>query len=419
MNVKHLAIYYPSLEYFGGIESVVIQQLRIFVAAGYQCHVITDTPIVRCAGEIAANSIVIEQSAQRAAEWQRVIAQHGIEVVLINGAAFPSAASDVEAIHAVGAKVVLTIHFSFPSPMIFNEAWNCYKLNREIGYACDAVVTVSSTDAKWWKALGCNAHYVQNPFVTPEVQETKIVKKNVVVWVGREAPQKKIYEAFRIIAEVKKDIPDVVLRIVGPSNDYAGALRELDIERNVQFYPNEKNVGQHYAAAKVHLLTSITESFCLVIAEAKAYAIPTVMYSIPFLELVKDGRGIIEVEQRDATAAACEIIKMMRNDGYRQQLGLEAKKTLADFNDQALLAGWAHVFDQLSVTMDSSTKCDACDMYIRQIYDAWEYQRSNNQYKIDFFEELDKMTGGHGRSLARFFMQYIVGPLRTIKNKIK
>lgn len=421
MKFQNIAIYYPTLEFIGGIESVIIQQLGIFKNAGYKCHIITDVPIVRCVDTVSVNKIIVAQGAQRSINLQRAIETNGIEVILINGAAFPSTASDIQAIHKVGAKVILTIHFSFPSPIIFNDAWSCYKINREIGQMCDAVVTVSRADAKWWRALGCNTFYVQNPFeISAKSSESKS-RENVIVWVGREVEQKQMHEAFKIVSEIKWKIPDVVLRVVGPklSVSTKNILQQLDIEKNVQFYPNEKNVGQHYAVAKVHLLTSITESFCLVITEAKSHAIPTVMYSIPFLELVRDGKGIVEVEQHDAKAAASEIMKLLRDENYRLDLGQQAISSLNNFNDEAVLAGWENVFSNIENPGESICGSDEFNMYIEQIFDAWEYQRSKNQFKIDFFEELSKMTHNDGSRLVNGFMRFVINPLKYIKGKMR
>lgn len=418
---QNIAIYYPTLEFFGGIESVIIQQLKIFRTAGYKCHIITDVPIVRCIDVVSVDKIVIAQGEQRSINLQRAIETTGIEVILINGAAFHSTASDIQAIHKAGAKVVLTIHFSFPSPIIFNDAWGGYKINREIGQVCDAVVTVSKADAKWWRALGCNAFYVQNPFETSAKSSESESRENVIVWVGREVEQKQMHEAFKIVSEIKKEIPDVVLRIVGPalSTSTMNTLQQLDIEKNVQFYYNEKNVSQHYAAAKVHLLTSITESFCLVITEAKSHAIPSVMYSIPFLELVRDGRGIVEVEQHNAKAAALEITKLLRDENYRLELGKQAIGSLDFFNDETVIAGWENVFANLKNPDESIHESDEFNMYIEQIFDAWEYQRTKNQFKIIFFEELSKITRNDGSRLVDGFMRFVIKPLKYIKGKMR
>lgn len=421
-NYKNIAIYYPSLEYFGGIESVIIQQLKIFSNAGFKCYMITDIPISRCKDQIYVDKIVIAQDPKRNENFQRELKNNNIDVVLMNGAAFPSTSSDICAIHNAGAKVVLTIHFSFPSPIIFNEAWDCYKINREIGLKCDAVVTVSKADAKWWKALGCNAFYVQNPFNVKTETHKEKPNNDIIVWVGRAVESKQMYEAFKIISYVKSKIPDIVLRMIGPdiTPSIKKILKKLNIESNVQFYPNEKNVGQHYAAAKVHLLTSITESFCLVIAEAKSYSIPTVMYSIPFLELARDGKGIIEVEQRDSTSAAAEIIKLLNDDTYRTKLGNNAKETLKDFNDDSVISGWHTVFKNLeNNTRNTELDHDECDIFIKQIFDAWEYQRCKNQFKIDFFKEFDKITHNKGRNIINVFMHFIVKPIKYIKRKIR
>ena len=80
---------------------------------------------------------------------------------------------------------------------------------------------------------------------------------------------------------------------------------------------------------KKHLfcvMTSLCESFSMVLAESKGYGVPTVMYELPNLELTQGLRGIISVPQDDILALANGIILLFTDREKRIQMGKGCSK---------------------------------------------------------------------------------------------
>lgn len=423
--MKSVALYYPSLEHSGGIERVVIELCRIFLEKGYSCVLFTDVQPQFYKENIVVDCIVLPQEAvERRTCWLSNIKECKIQYVITNGGFGESNGKEIDYIHEAGAKVINTIHFSFPSPILFNEAWRSFANAKEIGCKCDAVATVNSIDSLWWRSLGCNAHPVQNPFRYYAHEMNKSEKEeHTIVWVGRGGPPKKPLEALQIIATVACEVPDVKLYMVGIEDGgkaYRKTINKLGIANNVEIVPPTSEIGKYYQKASIHLLTSITESFCLVLAEAKSYHMPTVMYDIPFLELIEDGKGVLIERQGNIDGMAKRIVHLLRHPAEARRLGEEAFTTLERFNDDEVVACWQSIFDSLDkgekYTSDFSNPYETI---VREIYSAWMNHCQDNMWKIDFFDNIERATGRSSKGMIEGFINGIIEPLKKIKRKMR
>lgn len=418
-----IALYYPSLEHSGGIERVVVELCRIFKEKSYPCVLYTDVEPHFYRNRINVECISLPSDiVKRQNDWTQTIHDHKIQYVITNGGFGVPELQDIKFIHDAGAKVINTIHFSFPSPILFNEAWESYSNVLKIGQECDAVATVNKLDAIWWQALGCNAFPVRNPFTYYDHSNTtKDYTSQTLIWVGRGAPPKKPVEALEIVAEIAKQVPDVKLLMVGVENGaFYKDIKKLDIEKNIEIIPPTNEIGKYYERASIHLLTSVTESFCLVVAEAKSYKIPTVMYNVPFIELVEDGKGVIIHEQSDIKGMAKSIVELFHNPERIKQMGEDAYETLADFNDDEVVARWQMIFDSLQRGEHCRTDVrNANDIIVREIYSAWMNHCQQNIWKIEFFDNIERATGHSVKAMIDTFTNAIINPLKNIKRKFR
>lgn len=424
-SMKSLALYYPSLEHSGGIERVVIELCRIFHAHEYSCILITDVVVSFYANRISVETVLLPKNKDaRHNSWIKTLSEHKIQYVITNGGFGSSWHDDIQSIHNAGAKIINTVHFSFPSPMLFNEAWRSYQDVLEISLACDALATVSKIDAYWWRALGCNAHHVQNPFTYYEHGASKIDYTNhTMIWVGRGAPQKKPLEAIKVIKKVVRAIPDAQLIMVGLEDGgrrFKRLISEWGLKEHVNIVEPTCEIGKYYQQASLHLLTSITESFCLVIAEAKSYKMPTVMYEIPFLELIEDQKGVYAVKQGDSDAAARCIVELFSDPERLRQEGEEAYTTLAHFNDEEVIQKWEKIFQEIERGERIKPNLDnPYETIIREIYSAWMNHCEQNIWKIELFDNIERATGKSAKGTIECVTNRIITPLKNFKRKIK
>lgn len=417
-----VAIFYKSLEFMGGIERVIIELVSIFNNKGINCYIFTETAIKVLSDKIDRNKSFLISSIpeKREEEWHKYITELNIKFLIIHHAFHPYAKADINTFHRHNAFVILNIHFSFPSPILFNEAYESYRKNKEIGEACDAVATVSEIDSYWWRSLNCNAYHVQNPFVPKETINNITKEPYTLIWIGRQVEQKQPLEALKALHHIVKEIPDVKLIMVGgggKTKQLSKIVKDLGIENNIEFYSERSDIGDLYSRASLLMLTSITESFCLVLAEAKAYGIPAIMYEIPFLELVQGkNNGTIQVERLNNKALAAAAIDMLKDRDKLESLSKDAIEYVKRFNPDNVLNSWLKIFKTIeNKDSDSDAIIKENKIYniiIREIYWAWNYHADKNSWKWDFFDNFERYT----KHSLKNFTKNIINIAKRIKN---
>lgn len=422
---SNIAIFFRSLEYMGGIERVIVQLASIFNNAKYNIILLTDTEICKLKDNIEVQRRTISTvKEQRFNQWKEIINENDIKYVIIHDATHPFVKDDINVIHENNAKVILNIHFSFPSPILFNEAYNSYKINKDIGELCDAVATVSKIDSYWWKGLNCNAFHVQNPFVRNKKGVHFKKGGNTLIWIGRHVESKQLEEAIYTFKLIKDKIDNVRLLIVGGSGETKKTkklTKKLGIYNNIEFIAERADISDLYQRASLHLLTSITESFCLVIAEAKSFGIPTVMYEIPFLELVQgENNGLIQTPRFDRKKLAEATINLLKDKNKLEYYSKQAYESLEHFNDENVLRSWETIFVTLE-NKGGKREVEENEKYyqiiIKELYDAWNYHSQKNVWKIDFFDNIERFIGFSMKTAINKFMLGIIAPIKRIKNK--
>ena len=198
---------------------------------------------------------------------------------------------------------------------------------------------------------------------------------------------------------------------------YAKMARRLGIADKVDFLAARDDLSDLWAEADLHLLTSVTESFCLVLAEAKAWGIPTAMFDIPFLELTESKKGLIVAPQGDTDALAQGVIRALSDDDYRERLGREAAESLAPFTDEAVWASWARLFEALRTGQGGTEVSPEVRTIVAQQTFAWDNFCARNQWALDLTRDWSLLTHTSLRPFARF-VSAAIRLLRAAKHAI-
>ncbi len=147
-----------------------------------------------------------------------------------------------------------------------------------------------------------------------------------LLFAGRLQPLKGPDLAVRILAEVRRTVPNARLRIVGgTSGDGAGAMSprdlrvladELGVAGAVELEPavDQQELVARYHAADVVLVPSRSETFGLVALEAQACGAPVVAAAVPGLEAVVGAGGTL-VPGHDPRDHAAAVIRYLQDPG--------------------------------------------------------------------------------------------------------
>ncbi len=215
----------------------------------------------------------------------------------------------------------------------------------------DNVITLSDDDKNYWSnLLSCECLFIPNQVEVHNDYKVRESNTGIIIWVGRiENSIKKVVDSIEVIRLVVTSGIDIRLKIIGTGDE--GILGEIQnkilqygLENYVELCGFHEDVSQYYKEADAILVTSKVESFSMVMAEGMSYGVPVVMYELPYLEIVKENKGIISVKQGNVEALAQSIIDIEKNPLYRYQLSLNAKEGIEKFSNNDSLNKWIEIF---------------------------------------------------------------------------
>ena len=100
---------------------------------------------------------------------------------------------------------------------------------------------------------------------------------------------------IKAMAQILKEVPDAKLTILGldPPQDLLDLIKELKIEDSILLPGFSTNISEFYLNSSVLLVTSVSESFPMVMNEGKAFGLPIVAFNIDYSPCFQ--KGVITV----------------------------------------------------------------------------------------------------------------------------
>lgn len=166
-----------------------------------------------------------------------------------------------------------------------------------------------------------------------EALSTLAPGRRVVLTVGRLVERKGVDRAIEAMAQVRKQVPDAVLNIVGDGPDRLRLERiaaSLDLERHVRFVGrvSDEEKAEWYRAAEVFVMPNRqlpdgdVEGFGIVFLEANAYGLPVVGgRSGGAVEAIVERETGLLVDPNDVDGIARAIAQLLTNRRLAQRMG--------------------------------------------------------------------------------------------------
>jgi len=179
-----------------------------------------------------------------------------------------------------------------------------------------------------------------------EIKKTKTKKKKTLtlISVNRIVPMKKVDKVIELFAEVKKQVKDAKLWIVGNGEkDYLRKLKQqaknLKVEENIRWWGYVEEEKKRELLAKAHFLVnmSIKEGFGLVVLEANVQGTPAVGMKVAGLkDVIKDGiNGILIKNEKDGGE---KIVNLYKNNKKYQLLVKSSTKYVDRYDWEKILS---------------------------------------------------------------------------------
>ncbi len=357
-EVKTIGVYYLRL-HNGGVQRVISLLLPLYVSMGYRVVMFTDEyfpeeeysipdEVIRIIVPTCYDAGKIYYK-ERAKVFREAIEKYDIKLMLYQAASVNYLVYDFLLFKSLGLNFILTKHeYSTNALMSLSQMFH---RRFEVFKIIDVITVLSRADEVFLRLMGANAVYVPN--IIEKIEPLKKLGKEVL-WLGRlELSSKQYIDVIKIASVVKNTLPDVKFLVACAGEERPMEVIKENIElfnvaENVELVPFITDVERYYERARVHLVTSVTESFSLTITESKSYGIPLVLYDLPHLELLKDGKGYVSVPQNDVFSAANAIIRLLTDDEYCNQLSAEAAESIIRFKEYDFEKVWGNIIGKVA-----------------------------------------------------------------------
>lgn len=154
----------------------------------------------------------------------------------------------------------------------------------------------------------------------------------VIGYVGRLSPEKDLRTLLKAIREVKKEVSNIKVLIVGEGPSKEGLIdyaRELKISSEVLFLGFRKDVKKIYKTIDILAMTSKTEGLSNTILEAQAMGKPVIATQVGGnSEIIEDNLNGFLFPFRHYSSLCEKIILLLKNNLWREKMGENARKQI-------------------------------------------------------------------------------------------
>lgn len=147
----------------------------------------------------------------------------------------------------------------------------------------------------------------------------------VITYVGRLAREKNLDTLMAAFKNLRKEIKNVVLVVVGDG------VVDVIPSSHVRVEGNQDNVVPYYQASDIYVLPSLTETTSLTTLEAMSCGVTVVVTPVGSVrEYVEDGRNGLIFPRRDVPTLTDLLAFLATHEKTRIGLGQEARKTVEE-----------------------------------------------------------------------------------------
>ena len=287
-------------------------------------------------------------------------------------------------IKTLNKKIIYCIHSNLLDTFHHKNKFFLMSMQQFVIY--DAFICLYPQSLLYWRNLGfSNAYYLPNPLDIESYKNIpSTLSQNTILWVGRLEINKNPLAALHAFHKALPNFHDSTtkLLILGDGDLYnllQQYIKEHNLQKNV-FLLGNQNSHLYYSNTSLHISTSKTEAFPMVIAEAKSFGIPTLMFELPHIAF-HNTKGLISIPQNDIVNLAQSMCELLNNPTYLKELGKQALESLEEFNIETTMDKWELL---IQAVYKNQTKIPELEIIIKESDTVELFNIINN---ILFFQE--------------------------------
>lgn len=429
----HIGIFYHRAS-FGGVQRVINDQVRFLLDQGYTLTLFLEEKLDAANGyniDKRVNICYVDKSTpynKNNAElhlktFDKILSEvkPKIDLMIYHAGSSANLIWDLILLKAYKVKSIVIHHESFAYYMM--QPMN-YGIDRhDVFRLSDLLVVLTKAAQTYYSCYGIRSLFIPNQ--VPLIKEGHLAsyRQNKILCVGRlDDSVKQYYETLRVIVLIKKQCPDVKLHLVGSFNSKTNESNFIEFAKKNGIYSNlvfegaHSDVGPFYESSTCLLVTSLSEGFSLVIAEAKARGLPIITYDLPYLDLVRDNLGVIRVEHGNADAAAAAFLKLNNDRELWELKHAECLTSISKFIAVDIAKKWDSAIKDVISERPIETSVDYESVQVIERSLLFSHTQLVKKYKQ--LESKSKITNKVVQVVEKKCPNKVLGFLNNIKRKL-
>lgn len=223
----------------------------------------------------------------------------------------------------------------------------------------DYLVLVSSELQKYYqKRLAgrkCMCIYIPNCIDGFPPKKSSLRSKRLIS-VGRLSPEKGYLDLLKVYLMLSKKYPDWKLDIIGDGKerkqleDYIHA-HKMEKSVTLHGFQNKEYIDCMMQDSSIYLMTSLTESFGIVLIEAMSHGIPCIAMDSAegAREIIHSGENGYLIKNRNYNMMVRKISDLIKDRQERVRLGDNARKSVEKYTSEAVGEEWFTLIEESDV----------------------------------------------------------------------
>jgi len=379
-NDKIKVAFYNNCIRYGGIERVTAILLNYFSKEqNFTFYLITISGILEEEYSIPSNVNRISLSEQNTNIY-RVIKTENIDILVYNF-------DDPKEIKKLNKLNSIKIIYCTHSVFLYRIYQHYYRIEDTVYQSyksCKYVLTIVPLENDYlFKIWGINSLLMENPstFEFNSIVPSDLSQKNIIMMGRGNDPAKRFELGIISMKNIVKVIPESIMYIISSVyENLENQIHILNLEDNVKITGFQDNPGSYLKNASLHIFTSLSESYSMVLAEVKIYGIPSILCGLDYIIIAKGGTVIIYDDDPDTIAK--ESIKILKDDEYRKKLGKEARESMKNFTNENVIKKWIKLFLSIYNDIEPSSYSNLFEEYNKRITEEEANIILNNQLNL-------------------------------------
>ena len=190
--------------------------------------------------------------------------------------------------------------------------------------------------------------FIPNIYDTTKTKLSSLNNHNIILLGKLNDKNNGVMNAITAMSSIVKEFPDTKLNIISQDSQTLKInqlIRKYGLNKNIYFLPFDTKISYYCTDSSIFIYSSLIEECKTAIKEAMNHGLPCVI-SNDIADNLFFQEGIIKINITREKELTNEIIKLLKDNKYKNKMGMGAKLSLDKINDDAL-ATWDKVFTSL------------------------------------------------------------------------